>query len=943
MNNKLRYHFTLLLLIFCSYSFAQNKNVVDSILNQVQIKKTRIGSSTQHDSIYYATLALLSYYQAFNNPDTSLITSKEVADYAKKNNKKKLLASITHYQAIAHDKLGNYDEADKNYENSIEAFKNVGETKSVVAVLISHGVSNAKQSKFKKAIQSLNEAIDLSEKIKDEEMLTKALFNLSNTYVLIQDYDKAKDNYKRLLQLNIVEASAKSKAKIYNSLSVIEFEKKRYNHALTYANKALRIKKQLMDDGLLASSLMNAGKALMALKEFEKAEKYFLEVIEIRKRIKDQPGLKLAEAKLLELSTRNPNEKHREKPEVKVEENAQTSKLCDLSSSSYYALYETALAKGNFEKAYEYFQKYQHVADSLMLKKHDESLLKSRYGILAKENAVLEANAIIEQDKLNKNNNTIQLQRRIYRIRVTAFVIIILLVIVLSGLIIYYRIGERKLLIANKFLINESSMLKHSPVVIFEFNIHQKIEINFISENFAYVISPLINKNTNADDFFRSFENYIDFEEKILSEFRNGKKFFDFTALIKLDNENYRIFDFYFLNAPSNDSSANIIAYMIDNSAQKSISARIESINNLIQESNKLSGVGGWSYDLKNKSMFWTDYIYELHGLGKAYVPNPKVNLQFFNGPVMQRKITKYFTQIIKKGEAFDDDFEIITANKEEKIMRVAANALFDGSEIVRIDGILHDITDLKNKEKKLRETYALAAKQNKQLQSFAYIVSHNLRSNVANFESIIQLLKIEDDPFQRQMLFQSLMTNSERLKETLNNLNDVIQVQSKGIENLRAIDVFEELEKIKNSISYLIKDAEATISFHFYANPIISFIPAYFESIFLNLLTNAIKYRHPEKECKIEIIVKETLEFVKIEVKDNGIGIDMKKHGEKLFGMYKTFHKNEDARGIGLFLVKNQVESMRGSIEAESIPGQGSTFTVFLNKLIDDKDFALN
>ena len=87
--------------------------------------------------------------------------------------------------------------------------------------------------------------------------------------------------------------------------------------------------------------------------------------------------------------------------------------------------------------------------------------------------------------------------------------------------------------------------------------------------------------------------------------------------------------------------------------------------------------------------------------------------------------------------------------------------------------------------------------------------------------------------------------------------------------------------------------------------------IPAYLESILLNLLTNAIKYRKPETELKIKIIAKEIDNLISLEVIDNGLGMDLNKIGEKLFGMYKTFHQHKDSRGIGLFITKNQIEAL--------------------------------
>ena len=112
--------------------------------------------------------------------------------------------------------------------------------------------------------------------------------------------------------------------------------------------------------------------------------------------------------------------------------------------------------------------------------------------------------------------------------------------------------------------------------------------------------------------------------------------------------------------------------------------------------------------------------------------------------------------------------------------------------------------------------------------------------------------------------------------------------------------------------------------------------MPAYLESILLNLVSNAIKYRQPD--INPLVIVKSYIKdgFKTLAVKDNGQGIDLEKYGTKVFGLYKTFHANPQAHGIGLFMTKNQVEAMGGSIQVESEPGLGTTFIIKFNEHAD-------
>jgi signal transduction histidine kinase len=109
-------------------------------------------------------------------------------------------------------------------------------------------------------------------------------------------------------------------------------------------------------------------------------------------------------------------------------------------------------------------------------------------------------------------------------------------------------------------------------------------------------------------------------------------------------------------------------------------------------------------------------------------------------------------------------------------------------------------------------------------------------------------------------------------------------------------------------------------------------------ESIMLNLVTNAIKYRSPERLPVVIINAHTNYKGIVITIEDNGLGIDLERYRNKLFGMNKTFHGNEDARGLGLYITKNQVESMGGRIEVESKLNVGTKFSVYLNSNFNNK-----
>lgn len=240
------------------------------------------------------------------------------------------------------------------------------------------------------------------------------------------------------------------------------------------------------------------------------------------------------------------------------------------------------------------------------------------------------------------------------------------------------------------------------------------------------------------------------------------------------------------------------------------------------------------------------------------------------------------------------------------------------------------DMTSRMEAENKLKSLYDLTAKQNESLLNFAHIVSHNLRSHATNLSMITDFLltdKIGDA--EREKALGMLGKAAAGLNETIEHLNEVVLVKATMNNKLRTLNLSDLLKKVLFDLEAIIRENHTRIEVGLPDNLKVSGVAAYVESILLNMITNAIKYRHPDRENRIRIQAKEQGEFVEICFSDNGQGIDLERHGAKLFGMYKTFHKHKDAKGIGLFITKNQLESMGGSIRVESQVGKGTSFIV--------------
>lgn len=254
--------------------------------------------------------------------------------------------------------------------------------------------------------------------------------------------------------------------------------------------------------------------------------------------------------------------------------------------------------------------------------------------------------------------------------------------------------------------------------------------------------------------------------------------------------------------------------------------------------------------------------------------------------------------------------------------------------------GILYasaiDISARKKSEKNILESKTnLEAvtlqlqEQNRKLDEFAHIISHNLRAPISNIHALINLLDEKSEITDYQLIFDKLKKVSKNLSETMNELMDTLKAKTQQHVDLTEVRFKEVLDKVVQSLEGELIVAEASVTFDFNEASSINYSKPYLESIFQNLLTNAIKYRSPQRKPSIHfksVIVRDHLE---LHVSDNGQGIDLQKFGSKLFGLHKTFHEHHEARGVGLFLVKTQIEAMGGAIRVVSEVDKGSTFII--------------
>lgn len=279
---------------------------------------------------------------------------------------------------------------------------------------------------------------------------------------------------------------------------------------------------------------------------------------------------------------------------------------------------------------------------------------------------------------------------------------------------------------------------------------------------------------------------------------------------------------------------------------------------------------------------------------------------------------------------------ETINIKKDGKITNFLTSKipLFDlEGKISGLIGIGMDITAMKKKEDQLRNLINITSVQNKKLINFAHIVSHNPRSHSANFSMLLKFLSEEQNEAEKAHIMNMLNQASDSLLETLENLNQVVDINTNVTLSKQPLNLNESIDKVRKNLSAFLEKNKVKIINNIPQDMIVWSVPAYLDSIILNLVTNAVKYSSPERSPIITMDAKKRDKTLIFSVSDNGLGIDLERYGDKIFGMYKTFHNRKDAKGIGLYIIKNQIEAMGGSITVNSEVDKGATFNVYFNE----------
>jgi len=405
----------------------------------------------------------------------------------------------------------------------------------------------------------------------------------------------------------------------------------------------------------------------------------------------------------------------------------------------------------------------------------------------------------------------------------------------------------------------------------------------------------------------------------------------------KCDDGSYKyVLDRGFILKDENGKAVRMIGAIQDITKQKEEEQRLKLLETVITHTK--DSVIITEPDLHNGNIPKIVYVNPAFSITSGYNADEIIgkSLTIFKGPNTDKQEYKKLIVAIKNKEECQVETISYTKNKEEYWVNFSMLPVYNSDgKLSHWVSIQRDITEEKKQEVEKEQLIRELTQNNKDLQQFSYITSHNLRAPLSNLTGLLNL--IEDIPIENDELNEILdgfNKSTLLLNETINDLVKVIIIKGNPSiekEDLLLKDIFED---VFSQLDFLIGLHKPVIKFNFEEVSFLNTNKSYLESILLNLLTNSLKYKSETRKLKINITASRHGDNILLIFKDNGIGIDLERNRDKIFGLYQRFHDYPDSKGLGLYLVKSQVETMGGTINVESQVDVGTTFTLtFKNK----------
>lgn len=371
-----------------------------------------------------------------------------------------------------------------------------------------------------------------------------------------------------------------------------------------------------------------------------------------------------------------------------------------------------------------------------------------------------------------------------------------------------------------------------------------------------------------------------------------------------------------------------VLAEIQDITLRKEFEAAWHREQERLRQAEALAHLGTWEVVPATGQSFWSDETFRICGVDPIAHPDSFIGPEYIH-PDDREATEREIRESLARQRAYHSEFRILRPDGEIRHVLSQARLLPAEADLPeRLTGYMLDITAIKEQRDLLQQSNRLLAAQNAHLEQLAHLASHNLRSPLANIQALANLYGMSSLS-EREEHVKLIQESARRAMETLSELFERLRQTKRLEQEKRRVSFAVVAQRVLQILESEKRRTQAEITLDFAACPELDYIPLYLESILLNLLSNALKFTVPNRPVQIRIKSWQENNRSWLEVADNGSGIDLARHGQQLFGLYQAFSDRDDSQGVGLYLVKTQIEASGGSISVESEPDVGTTFTI--------------
>lgn len=492
-----------------------------------------------------------------------------------------------------------------------------------------------------------------------------------------------------------------------------------------------------------------------------------------------------------------------------------------------------------------------------------------------------------------------------------------------TNLDITERKKAEKKIIDYKYALNESSIVAMTD---------QKGIITYVNDNFCTISKysaqeligqdhRMLNSGYHPKSYIKSSWDAISHGKKWQGEIKNrakdGTTYWIDTNIVPFLDEKGEPYKYM---AISSDITERKLAEQSLQFSQSNLTALIENTDAIIYSIDT-----DFQYTAFNKSL--SDLLKLNYDLDLKIGDHVNVFLEKID-PKEARKLRSKLIRAIK-GERIKFEQES-TVGRVYTCSSMSINPIWEDETVIGLSCLVYDITQQKLEQLQKEKMSADLIQRNLNLEQFTFIVSHNLRGPTANIIGFSEYLQDENITLKdKKELQRGLSKSVIALDVVIKDLNSILQIKSE-VNKIKEVITFSKIvENTIASMADIIDKHDVEVIADFSEADEIFSLRIYISSIFYNLISNSIKYCKPNEMPIIEIKSKRVNDKVILTFKDNGLGIDLKKNGVKVFGLYNRFHSHVEGKGMGLYMVKTQVESLGGTILISSKVDKGTEFTI--------------